>query len=280
MENNEVSNVAPESSETESSQSVADQTPVDNASPEATPSEGTTPQDANPVAEEGDQELEVVKDDQGNEFIPKAAFEARIAKLTAQKHNAAAQLIEAIKTNPEVKQQFEEALGHPISTESQDAAEPESDGPTPFEGWLDSAQIPAEVRPHYKNMAESLFGTFMPHFQREIQNAIKPLLSVVGQQHVEKFASSNPDFNQYKGEIQKIMASGRAKTLEDAYKIASWDKKIKGAGTSAIQQEKARQAKLAATPVRKAQGNPASQRKPANLAEAFRLKAEQIGYKG
>ena len=104
------------------------------------------------------------------------------------------------------------------------------------------------------------------------------MLSFIGKQEVQKFSSAHPDYSRYQGKIQETLNSGRAKTLEDAYKLVAWDDKMKGAGTAAVQGEKSRQSKLAGMPIRKAGGTPGSV-KPQykSLREAAEAAAKQLG---
>lgn len=258
--------------------------PVDNAAEPTSPVEGSAPETpSNDAPEqppqegvESDEQIEFVKDDQGNEFVPRKALEARVAKLTEQKHNAINQFLESARNNPEVKQQLLEALGdqEPASS-GQDV--PESSEPTVFEGWLKENVTP-EYHAHYKKMADALFNTIMPHFRREVESKMGPVLSFMGKQQVDRFAASHPDYKKYQGEIHKAVQSGRFKTLEDAYKALSYDDKIKGAGASAIQSEKQRQSRLANNPVKRFGGTPpASKQRPGSLGEALRQSAKELG---
>ena len=66
---------------------------------------GTEEGDGTVSNESGEEDIETVEDDEGKRYIPEAAFKARLAKLTAQKHQAnetaISSLLESIKTNPE-----------------------------------------------------------------------------------------------------------------------------------------------------------------------------------
>lgn len=240
--------------------------------------EASTTEEATAPAEGGEQEgeSEFVKDDQGNEFIPRAAFEARLAKMAEQKHNAIGQFVESLRSNPEAKQQVLEALG--VKSDATGSQSPEAAPETSqFETWMQQ-NVQPEYHAHYKQMADAMYQTIMPHIREMYQSELKPILSVLGKQEVQKFATAHPDYGQYKDKINQLITSGRAKSLEDAYKIVAWDNKMKGAGAAALSSENARKAKLANSPIRRAQSSPAGRQKPGSLREAFEQSAREIGY--
>lgn len=275
---NSTEGAAPVAGEQTEGQTAAD-TSVEQTAPQGdTTSDETTQPAAEAKVEEGDQEVEIVEDADGKKHVPYEAFKARMDKMAAQKHEAVEKFLESATSNPEVKQQLLQALGMQ-GKEDVPASETtkEAEGPSLFDSFLQKGVQP-ELHEHYRGLAESMYGTMMPHIEQKIQQAIAPLLSVVGQQHVDKFSASHPDFTQHKPEIMKIMNSGRAKNISDAYILATHEKKIKGAGASALAQEKARKESLAKNPMRRTQGAPTTQRKPGSLREAFEQAGQETGY--
>lgn len=245
----------------------------------AAPSESTEA----PVQDQGDsgeQVEEFVKDEEGNEYIPRDRVEkvvaARLAKMAEQKNAVVNNVLEAIRTDPETRKLVQEALGVPEAATSDQKAEatPESSA---FDSFL-ASHVPAEHHAHYKAMSESLSATIMPHVQALLEQRIGPMLQFIGKQQVQSFASQHPDYEKYSGKIQDMVRNGRAKTLEDAYKIAAWEDKMKGAGAAAIKAEQARKSKLAGTPIRRASGVPgASKPKFGSFKEALRYNAQKHG---
>lgn len=220
------------------------------------------------VGEEGEAN-DFVKDDEGNEYIPRKAFEARIAKLTAQKHDAVGQLLEAVNSSPEAKQKILEALGVSGSADSEQADDTGAPENSPFLQYLEKS-VSKEYHDHYKGMADALYAEITPRMQKMYMDALKPVLSYIGKQQVDNFEKSVPDYGKYAPKIQEMVASGRAKTLQDAYILASHDDKIKGVGASAVKSEKARVQKLASSPIRKSPGVSANgPRKYASMREAM-----------
>lgn len=279
--------MADQPTETNASTEVTDANTVQPGSEAVSGAEGSTPnapvsdeaptnEGQPPASEEGEPEIEFVKDEEGNEFIPRKAFEARLAKLTAQKHDAASQVLEAIKSDPETRGQVLEALG--IDPEVLSApAKTGPQEPTVFEDFL-SKNVAPEQHAFHKQYADSVFQTMLPHFEKMLEERMKPVLSHIGKQEVNSFASKHPDYNKYAGKIRELIMSGRAKTPEDAYRIVTWDDKVRGAGAAALKTEKTRQTTLASTPIRKTGGIPGKTTvKPTSLRDAFEKTAKELG---
>lgn len=207
--------------------------------------DGSQAGDNTVAGDEGnDPDSGVVTDDNGKKFWPEEAVMARIAKLTSQKHNAEAELLESIKTNPEIRKKLQDALQ--IGEESATSSE-ESEGPTPFEEFL--APLPSEHQAVYRNMGKAMASEFESYVQDSLKEALAPIMNWIGESKLNQFSQTNKDFDKYKGQIQEIMSNGRAKTVEDAYKIATYEDKLRGVSASGARQEADRQKKMSAAPV-------------------------------
>lgn len=238
----------------------------ESATPPASLNEETT-QQPDEAVEEGEQADEFVKDEEGNEFIPRKAFESRIAKLTAQKHDAAAQILESLKSNPEALQKFRSELGIPdsASSEKSDDLTPDT---SPFLSYLEKS-VTKEHHDHYKGMAEAMYAEITPRLREMWQAEMNPLLRYIGKQQVNQFKSSHADYPKYAAKIQEAITSGRARSIEDAYLLISHEDKVKGAGASAVKNEQNRQRKMN-TPIRRASGAQGNgQKKYTHLRDAI-----------
>ena len=190
-------------------------------------------------------EPEFVEGEDGKKYVPYEAFKARIDKLTAQKHESgeAHSLLEAIKNDPAVRKEFMESLQ---SGEESAASSKETDGPTPFEEFL--APLPPEHQAHYRNMGKAMASEFESYVENRIQQVlgehIKPIMSHIGAEKLRNFSQSNKDFNKYQGKVKEIMESGRAKSIEDAYILASHEDKLKAVKTVGAKEEQERRQKM------------------------------------
>lgn len=227
--------------------------------------------------ESGETQDEFVKDDDGNEYIPRKAFEARIAKLSAQKNDARSFLLESIKSDPSVKKELMQALGIEENPNSSGQNTRENDEPTRFEKWI--APMPPEHQAHYRGLVEALVPDFEAYVKESIESALKPVLSHIGEEKIKTFSSTNKDFPRYQEKIHTLLSSGRAKTVEDAYILASHEDKLKQVSTSATRREENRQQTIQ-KPISKGSTSPGgpSQKKPQSLKEALMFSARQTGY--
>lgn len=239
------------------------------------PTNGSQPGGSNAPGNEGNEDSDpFVKGDDGKEYIPREAFEARINKLSAQKNDART-LLESIRTDPVIRQEFMDSLnlGEARTTSSTEPTEP-----TEFDNWL--APLQPEYQAHYKG----LIGAIAPQFEKfvtdQLEKALAPVRSWIGESKVEGFSKANPDFSNYRNEISQIIQSGRAKTLEDAYKIVTFDKKMKSVMSANDKSESDRRNKLARSPVMGRGGNaiPTNGTKPKSLRNAIESAANQIGW--
>lgn len=193
------------------------------------------------VGDEGNESF--IKGDDGKDYIPREAFEARIAKLTSQK-NEARGLLDSLRNDPVIRKEFLESLNleekRPISSN-------EHQEPTAFDKWI--APLPPEHQAHYKGLVEAIAPQFEDYVQAQIAEVMKPITSWIGEQKVSGFAKSNPDFAKYERTVAKIVMDGRAKSIEDAYKIASYEDRLKNVAGSGAKAEATRRDKLNRTPI-------------------------------
>ena len=248
----------------------------DEATDEVAPEEGQT--DETPaVSDETDPDI--VKDDTGAEFIPKKVFEARLAKLTAQKHNAVEEFLAAAQSDPAVAEQLRQTLGVQSSAKTDETANGDVAPNLPVLSWLDKNKIAPELRPHYIEWADVMGQTLMPQLQAMVEERLSPMLSYIGKQEVSSFTRANPDAKAMMPQLQQMVSSGRARTLADAYVLHTHAAKLKGAGVAAVRSEKARQAKLVSTPIKRGAGSPGqTQRKPENFRDMLEMTAREKGF--
>lgn len=242
----------------------------------------STPQDASqgdgtttPPAEgnESTDDKDIVTDDQGRKFIPYEAFEARLAKLTEQKYSARDQFLEALKNDPAVKQDVIKALGiNPEAT----APNPEPEKPTKFQEFL--APLPPEHQAHYQGLISSIVPEFQEFVKEQLDAALGPIIATLGEERLNKFKSSVPDFDKYAPNIEQLV--GKPISLEQAYILESHKDKLKGVGAAKQKQAASVADKSKNLPVKGPNLNPSFVNKnvPEDLHEALRQAARNSGY--
>ena len=237
-----------------------------------TPNTGTEGGTNNDPSATGEQEVEFVKGDDGNDYIPRKAFEERMAKMAAQKHDAWSSLLEAAKNDPNRLQELKQTLG----LEAQAASEPEPKEASAFDNWL--APLPPEHQAHYRGFAQSIASEFENYVEQRLEKAMQPVLSFIGKQEVKGFETINKDFGKYKTQIQDLLQNGRAKNLEDAYILASYTDKLKSVSSATSNANNMRKTKMNA-PLNTGRGDiRTSDKKVSSLREAINLAAKETGY--
>jgi len=226
-----------------------------------------------------DEALESVKDDNGEEFIPKKAFAARIAKLTAQKHNAVNDALKTILSDPEALEMIRKASGDPSQASDEAATMDPVEKNLPVLSWLDKHGV-TDPASRAGNIAfvDAIGETLLPQLRAMVDEHFAPVMKYIGKQEVGSFVASHPDAKANLPELQKMISSGRARNLQDAYALAMFGKKVQGAGAAAVKANTARQAKINATPIRRAVGNQVDTTgKPNTFAEAFAMAQKRLG---
>jgi hypothetical protein len=230
--------------------------------------------------EGGEEQDAFIKDKDGKEFISREAFEKRVAKLTAQKHEGsdAKSLLEAIRTDPVIREDFIKSLN--LEASRTDAPKDEIDEPTSFDKFL--APLPPEYQAHYRGFMQAISPVFEGYMQKLVQDQIGPIRSWIGETKVRDFAKSNPDYARYESQVAEIISTGRAKSLEDAYKIASFEARLKGASNAGAKAEADRRAKLSKAPLTgKDRGSlQTKDRAPNSLRDAIMKAASETGWQG
>lgn len=252
--------------------------PQDNSSggsPQEMAAADTDSQGQNAPGAEGESDA-FVKDEDGNEYIPRKAFEERLAKLTQQKHDARTQVLESLRSDPTFKKEFMDSLN--LGGESA-ASSQESNEPSPFEQFL--APLPKEHQEHYRGFGKAIGAEFTPFVQQEIQKALAPIMAHIGEEKLRTFSQTNKDFGKYQENVRKIMSDGRAKTLEDAYILASHEDRLKAVHNAGAKEEVERRKKMASAPFnRSAGGGKASGPSKFGLREALQKAGQELGYTG
>lgn len=227
----------------------------------------------------GSDEDGVVTDDQGRKYIPYEAFQARIDKLSAQK-NETRDLLESIKNDPNIRKQFLESLN--IGEQPRDSSD-EANEPTPFEQFL--APLPQDHQAHYRNMAQAMAQEFSAYAEGLLEafkkEHLSPIMSWIGEEKVNRFSQTNKDFGKYQQNIMKIMQEGRARTVEDAYKLASFEDKMKSTFSAGKKEEVDRRSKLNRAPItgsNNSGGGNTRNGKPMSLRDALAKAGADNGY--
>jgi hypothetical protein len=183
---------------------------------------------------------EFVKDSEGKEFVPKEAFEKRLASLTAQKKKTE-ELLESIRTNPEARKQFlaevekQNISAHEEAPQTSEAAQTSGNTSDPVEAmkplntWLSGLNHTPEVQAFYKNYTESLLKTVEASVVAYVNKTLKenlskevaPLKKFMGQSTLKEFEKTNPDFNKYKAKTLEL-SEKRGISIEEAYQLVKF----------------------------------------------------------
>jgi len=225
-------------------------------------------------AEEGGdgEDLTVTDDVTGKKYWPEEAALARINKLTAQVKAAREEAMEALRKDPEFQKQL---MAQAKGAEDVSASAGEGE-PSPFEQFL--APLPKEHQAHYRAFGQAMAAEVQTFVNQALEQAIGPIKSWMGEQKVQSFAQKTGDYPKYQKQIEKIMAEGRASSIEDAYRLASWDDKIKAAQNAGARDEASRQKKLSAFPSSKATGGVNVKQKANSLRDALLRAGQEHGY--
>ena len=228
--------------------------------------------------QQGDETDEFVKGEDGTEYVPRKAFEARIAKLTAQKHESAdaASFLETIKNDPAARQQFVDALGVG-KPDGADQSGPT--GPNTWDSWLQ--KHPPEYQSHYREMAQALapeFESFVEKFVGDsIEKAISPLRRWVGDTEVTNFSQKVKNFGEFRPAVQGLMEKHPNLYIEQAYKLASYDS-VFGRGRKVGQQTtQQRKVKIGGLPPRGGPGGAPTGSGPMDLDAAVSKALDSAG---
>jgi hypothetical protein len=260
---------------------VSQEAPTDNVSGGSAQADAKSTETSEQNVQDNEGEQEFIKDEEGNEYIPRKAFEARIAKLTQQKHDARQQVLESLRSDPTFKKEFMESLN--LGDNRAESSE-DTDEPTPFEKFV--SPLPQEHQSFYRNMAGAIAQEFEGYLEGVLdkfkQEHISPIMGWIGEEKVKTFSAANKDYAKYQSKIYDIMKNGRAKSIEDAYVLASYEDKMKGAQNVGAKGEAERRDKLTRTPISKSSAGGMATRngKPFGLREALEKAGAELGYTG
>lgn len=212
-------------------------------------------------------QTEFVKDREGKEYIPKAAFDKRLGAEVA-KRKKAEEILEGIRNNPELRKQY---LGEEKVSEKEAPAKTseESSAPTsetydpkmamkPINDWLSGLSQTPEVQSFYKNQTEALLKTIEPQVVNYVNKAISealskevaPLKKNYGELTIREFAKTVPDFDKNRPQIEKI-AKEKNLPIPDAYKLFKYEeyaKQLASKNAAQARQQKAAQVPSAKRP--------------------------------
>lgn len=177
---------------------------------------------------EGQDDLskEFVKDNEGNEYIPKKAFDKRIAALTA-KNKEAEEYVESLRNNPEVRAQFLKEIEGKSEAAKDESESPEGEtskapGWTNLSNWINKLSKNPEHRAFYTEQMSALINDLNPILEHVVQSrldkALAPYKKFVGETAVKSFSSENKDFLKYEQAVYKKMKES-GMSLEDAYAV-------------------------------------------------------------
>lgn len=222
-----------------------------------------------------DDDTIVAETDEGKRIV--SAFQKRIDKLVSER-NSSRQLLESLKNDPVARQEFLDGLGIKPTGDNTKEEVQESDDLDTFVGALDE-----KARPHYETMFGALGARFERILNQRLENLIakeiEPIKLSLGQNKLEQFEKSNPDFAKYRVQAESIMRDGRAKRLEDAYILASHEAKFKAAKQLGAQGEAERRKKINTRPNPKGNSNlNGKSNESLGLMESIKKAASQTGY--
>lgn len=223
---------------------------------------GATPEDieAAKVAEEEkaskEAEDEVFKDAEGNEFVPRKAFDARVGKLTARaKENAeAAELLKAINDDPAVRKEFLSQYGQPEKKEVTKEGYVSSWGPyvdgLPKESQDAMRKFEQGIGPDIKHMIQTEANKVRAEYDSKLQS----IQEVIGEQELDKFVKAVPDAKSYLPQIHRLMADNEKLTVSQAYGAAASGDLFKKGMAAQKKESQDLKTKLLKTPVAKVGG--------------------------
>jgi len=222
----------------------------------------------------GEDENLAVEGEDGKKYIPYEAFKARIDALTAKKYGSRETFLEALDKDPDFAKTVAEKLnGGASATPSKESGEP-----TPFEKFL--APLPPQHQAHYRGMIGAVAQEFEGYVNEYVKEQLGPIMDYIGKSKVENFARQNKDFGKYQKSVETIMREGRAKSIEDAFILASYEDRIKNVRQAGAKEEQERRQKIVRAPVggRSAGGAVTKDGKVLDRRAALLKAAEEAGY--
>ena len=199
-------------------------------------------------------DIETIKNDEGEEFVPKKAFLARVAKLTSQRHEETdkaseaqsqaaktSQLLNEIRSNPETRRQFAEA----VAPEA-----PKAPRENKFQTYM--ATVPQNQRESVQGLSTAIISevaSFISDKLDGMTKQIEPLRTALGKSAVDQFYATVKDAKQYEDKIADMMETGRAKNIADAYTLASHGDQFSKGKAVGGKDANLRNQKLGKTPV-------------------------------
>lgn len=229
-----------------------------------TPTEGGEGEGETEVKTEESQDEEFIEQD-GKKLIPKERFDQVNERM--KKAEEAYQFVEALKTDPNALKQLLEEHGLGQKTPAQADATPTI---TPVAKFIATA-VPEESRQHYEGFVSALEQHFDAKYGGLLEQAMTPIKSHIGMTIINGMKQKAPDFDKYAPGIHKRMAANPNLSVEDAYKLESFDDRFNAGKKVALQKTEQHKQKLNKTPINK---NPNSNTNPApkkagDLREAF-----------
>lgn len=212
---------------------------------EQTPPGGTDdPNKSNDGKKDGSDDgsdIPTVKGEDGVEYIPKDAFDKRVGKLVGQR-NDMRDFLEGIKSDPQQQQEFLEAIG--AAPKQPPKSEPIR---TELDEFLDP--YPKETQSFLRKYTSS----FMPEIERfvneKIEATMNPVRRYIGKTEIESFSGKVNDFQKYEEGITKRMSANSKLTLDEAYKLESYDDRFNQGKKSAGAKNQQKTDKQTRTPI-------------------------------
>jgi hypothetical protein len=258
--------------------------PNDSQAPGQADENTTQPQDQ---SGEGEPKLEVVKDGEGKEWIPKAAFQGRVDALTARNKalEEKADVLNRLDSDPEFREQFIAKLQEGLK-EKAGSEDPEAEQrPSPFFEWLEKTvgQSP-EHKAFYTDYAQAIAGEFQMELQRRdeiiegLKRDVAAVKRYVGDTEVKSFSQQFSDFPKYQPAVTKLMKEHPTLTLKEAYVLASHEDRLKQMNSGKNAQNRT---KLGNTPVagKGASSTGSARHEPQSLSDAIKESMREHGMK-
>lgn len=254
---------------------------TEDVTSEAPTNEGTTEEKSSEQPKEPsvkEDDLGVVKDEEGREYIPKEAFDKRLSSEVG-KRKEAQELLESLRNDPDIRQQFLETIKE-TEKETTPTKEKIVDVPETSAWKKFVATYPEDQRDGLVTFAQALSSEIEPYVQAKINEAVAPLVSAYGKTELDTFLQKVPEAKNYLPQMHSYMKKHPTVSHIDAYKQVAFDDMFKKGKAVQKKESQIRQQKILKTPVTK-EGNAAIVKSKANksiedgIAEAL----DEAGFK-
>jgi len=235
-----------------------------------------TEEDQEAQSDEGQKDADPTEEieQDGKKYVSAEGIQKRIDKLVAERNDARG-LIDNLKNDPDARQKFVEALGDSLPTKDSSPKEPNE--PSPTEKWLSNIGD-KDHKSFYTGQMAAIGEELEAFIEKKFEEKLNPIMSHIGETKLSTFSAGVKDFGKYEVAVSKRMRNTPGLTVEDAYKLESYNDKVKSSRLAGQKSETTRKQKLN-TPISKSPGGNKSGEKPAkSFDEAFNRNWEKLGF--